>query len=257
MSGAEGDAAGLVRFLHRIGRLKGVPRTGWLDRGVPAEAVESVADHSFRTALLAWLAAGGEPGLDRDRVLKLALIHDLAEAVTGDLPPYDPAELPAATDRAARAVFLQRRHVRSEARRVAKRAAEAAAMADLLAELPAGLAAELGDLWRELEEGGSPEAGFVKQADKLETYLQSREYLAADPSRAMDSFAAEVAAVIGTPALGVLRDAVSALTPDHARRAPLQSADTAPLEPCVSPHPRTEKPSTGIRIRRETQEEQG
>jgi hypothetical protein len=41
---------------------------------------ESVADHSFRVAVMAWLLAGD--GLDRDRVLKLALLHDLAEAAT-------------------------------------------------------------------------------------------------------------------------------------------------------------------------------
>lgn len=207
---SEVRARGLTRFLQRVGRLKRVPRTGWLDRGVPAEETESVADHTFRVALLAWLAAAAEPGLDRDRVLKLALIHDLAEAVTGDLPPYDPAVLAEAAD-ADRATILNRRHVRSEARAAAKRAAEAAAMADLLEDLPEGLAGELGELWRELEEGTSAEARFVKQSDKLETYLQSREYLADDPARPMDSFAVEVAEVIDAPSLVELREAVSGL----------------------------------------------
>jgi putative hydrolase of HD superfamily len=201
--------AGLARFLHRAGRLKGVPRTGWLDRGVPAGEAESVADHTFRVVLLAWLAAG--PGLDRDRVLKLALLHDLAEAVTGDLPPYDPDELSEAIDE-HRATILNRRHVRSEERAAAKRAAEATAMTDLLADLPEALAGEFRELWRELETGTSPEARFVKQADKLETYLQSLEYLADDPARPMDSFAAEVAEVIDVPSLVGLRDAVSRLT---------------------------------------------
>jgi putative hydrolase of HD superfamily len=203
-------ADGLARFLHRIGRLKRVPRTGWLDRGVPAAETESVADHSFRVALLAWLAGADEPGLDRDRLLKLALLHDLAEAVTGDLPPYDPGELTdvAPADRAA---VLNRRHVRSEARRAAKRAAEAAAMADLLADLSGPVADELEALWRELDEGSSAEARFVKQADKLETYLQSREYLAADATRPMASFAAEVTDIVDVPALADLRDAIAGL----------------------------------------------
>lgn len=197
---------GLARFLHRAGRLKSVPRTGWLDRGVPAGETESVADHTFRVALLAWLAAG--PGLDRDRVLKLALLHDLAEAVTGDLPPYDPDELVEVGEE-DRAAILNRRHVRSEERSAAKRAAEAAAMADLLVDLPEDLAGELGRLWRELEDGMSAEARFVKQADKLETYLQSLEYQADDPSRPMDSFAIEVAEVIDVPVLVGLRDAIA------------------------------------------------
>jgi putative hydrolases of HD superfamily len=199
--------AGLARFLHRAGRLKATPRTGWLDRGVPAAETESVAEHSYRVTLLAWLAA--PPDLDRDRVLKLALLHDLAEAVTGDLPPYDPAALPDAADGPARRAFLDGRHVRPAARAAAKRAAEDAAIADLLADLPAPLAAELAALWRELTADATPEARFVKQADKLETYLQSREYLAADPARPMASFAAEVAEVIADPALAALRDAIA------------------------------------------------
>src|SRR5262245_57028480 len=100
--GADAVAVGLARFLHRAGRLKATPRTGWIDRGVPVGEAESVADHSFRVALLAWLAAhlaaADDPALDVDRVLALALIHDLAEALTGDLTPYDPAAIPAATD---------------------------------------------------------------------------------------------------------------------------------------------------------------
>jgi putative hydrolase of HD superfamily len=199
------DAAGLARFLHRIGHLKRVSRTGWLDRGVPAAETESVADHTFRVALLAWLAATAEPSLDRDRVVKLALLHDLAEAVTGDLPPYDPVEL-AQAEEAERADLLNRRHVRSRARAEAKRAAEAAAMADLLADLPGVLADELGGLWRELDVGTSAEARFVKQADKLETFLQSLEYLADDPARPMNSFAVEVGEVIEVPVLVDLRD---------------------------------------------------
>ncbi len=202
---------GLARFLHRVGRLKALPRTGWLHRGVPEEEAESVADHSFRTALLAWLAAAAEPALDRERVLKLALTHDLAEALAGDPTPYDPAGLPASADAEARRAFLNRRLVRSDARRAAKQAAEAAAMASLAADLPPHLAAELAALWAELDEGTTAEARFVKQADKLEAYLQSREYLADDPNRPMESFAAEVADVVTAPALADLRDAIAAL----------------------------------------------
>lgn len=205
------EAIGFARFLHRVGRLKATPRTGWLDRGIPAVEAESVADHSFRTAVLAWLAATLAPGLDASRVLQLAVLHDLAEAVTGDMPPYDPEEIPPGEDPAAQRAFLDRLHVRSDARRNAKRAAEAAARADLLADLPSTLAKPLAALWAELEEGASPEARFVKQADKLETYLQSREYQAVGPERPVASFAAEVAAVITEPVLIALRDAIGGL----------------------------------------------
>jgi putative hydrolase of HD superfamily len=198
------DPESFVRFLHRIGNLKTIHRTGWLDRGVPPAVAESVADHSFRTAILAWLAAGED--LDRDKVLKLALVHDLAESITGDIPPYAAESLPADTN--ARREFLERRHLRPAARTEAKRRAEAAAIADLTADLSPALATEIAALMKELAEGASVEARFVKQADILETYLQSREYLAEDSSRPMASFAAEVAEKIDIPELVALRDAI-------------------------------------------------
>jgi putative hydrolase of HD superfamily len=208
-------AAGLLRFIHLAGRLKDTPRTGWLDRGIPRSEAESVADHSFRTTLLVWLAAAEVPGLDRDRALKLALIHDLAEAITGDMPPYDPEKLESQKSDTHRRAFLDQRHVRDERRRAAKVTAESTAFADLAASLPAPLAEELDQLWRELERAETPEARFVKQADKLETYLQSREYLSADASRPMASFAAEVAEVIDIPILAQIRDAILNLHQNH------------------------------------------
>lgn len=209
MQGSE--PVGLGQFLHRIGRLKRTPRTGWLDRGVPPGATESVADHSFRTAILAWLAAlDAEADVNPDRVLKLALIHDLAEAVTGDPTPYPASAIPADDGSGDRRAFLQRRHVRSPEAAARKRQGEQAAMDDLLAGLAPGLAAELGSLWAEYAAQATPEARFVKQADRLETFLQSREYLAEDADRPMDSFAAEVADTIADPGLERLRDALSA-----------------------------------------------
>jgi putative hydrolase of HD superfamily len=210
------EAAGFARFFHRIGALKRVRRTGWLDRGVPPEETESVADHSFRMALLAWLAAlGGSAGLDADRVLKLALLHDLAEALTGDEPPYAAAAVPAEDETGARRAFLQQAHVRSPERTAAKQAAEAAAMTDLLSDLPPALASELRSLWSEYQAQASPEARFVKQADRLETYLQAQEYLAEDTGRPMASFATEVTELIAEPDLRRVRDAITQLRFDQ------------------------------------------
>lgn len=201
-------ARGLSRFYRQVVRLKSTPRTGWLDRGVPAEETESVADHSFQTALLAWLAAASDPTLDRDRILKLALIHDLPEAIIGDLTPYDPETVPdSGADRAAWRAFLDRKHVRSAERRTAKRSAEAAAMQDLLADLHGNARVELAALWHELNEGLTAEARFVKQADRLETFLQSRVYLDTDAGRPMSAFAEEVDEGLFHPALIAVRDA--------------------------------------------------
>ena len=66
--------------------LKSVPRTGWLDRGVPPERVESVRDHTENCMRLARLLAGpGEVG----HLARMMKVHDLAEALTGDFTPRD------------------------------------------------------------------------------------------------------------------------------------------------------------------------
>jgi putative hydrolase of HD superfamily len=206
------DAApGLLALAHAISRLKSVPRTGWLDRGIGPTHAESVADHSFGVALLAFAAAlehqQAGADLDPQRVIVLALLHDLAEAETGDLPPYDPDEVPDEDDPAGRQAFLDRRHVRNEGRASAKRIAEDAAMRRLLADLPAVSRSAIGQAWEELREGISAEARFVKQADRLETFLQSRFYLENDPGLAVDSFRREVEETIDDPLLAAVRDA--------------------------------------------------
>ena len=195
-------------------KLKSIPRTGWLDRGVEPLRVESVADHSFGVALLAWSCAlqrrAEGAAIDPDRVLKLAIIHDLAEAETGDSTPYDPASIPGEHDPAARRAFLETRHTRDPDRGAAKRAEEDAVMRPLLDALPGAARLELSELWDELHLGTSSEAQFVKQVDRLETFLQSRFYLGADPTLPMASFHQEVFETIDDPLLAAIRDAAFA-----------------------------------------------
>jgi putative hydrolases of HD superfamily len=202
---------GLAQF---AAKLKSVPRTGWLDRGVEPLRVESVADHSFGVALLAWACAlqrrGEGAAIDPERVLKLAIIHDLAEAETGDSTPYDPAAIPSEHDSAARRAFLETRHSRDPDRRAAKRAEEDAVMRTLLDALPDPARSELSELWDELRLAVSSEARFVKQVDRLETYLQSRVYLRTDPTLPMASFHQEVVESIDDPLLAAIRDAALA-----------------------------------------------
>jgi len=74
----------MIKFLETSGALKRIQRTGWVDVGVCAP--ESVADHTFRTAILCMLYADMN-GLDTLKLLKMVLIHDLPEAIIGDLMP--------------------------------------------------------------------------------------------------------------------------------------------------------------------------
>lgn len=211
-------AAGLLHLARQVMRLKRVPRQGWLDRGVPALDTESVADHSLGVAMLAWMSAlearAGGADLDPARVLALALVHDLPEAEIGDWTPYTAAEVTAHDTSGEREAFLNARQARSPERTSAKRAAEQGAIDQLVAALPLTAGSTLASLWQELAAGTSPEARFVKQVDRLETFLQSRTYLAEDPSRPMASFSAEASAEITDPVLAAVRDRALVNSPE-------------------------------------------
>lgn len=204
---------GLLQLIGQVQQLKSVPRTGWLDRGVPAALVESVGDHSLGVAVLAWVCAIQRQAeglaIDPTRVLLLAMVHDLPEAGIGDIPPYDRAILSRIEDDDARRSFLEQRHIRSDEQAEAKHRSEDAAMACLTAALPQPVSIELDTLWQEIQAGASIEARFVKQVDRLETYLQSLRYLRDDPTYPVASFRKEVQATIDDPLLSEIRDTAS------------------------------------------------
>jgi putative hydrolase of HD superfamily len=76
-------------FISELSKLKLVPRSGWLSHGVGLLDVESVADHTFSTCALAMLLADMEvehgERVDVEKVLRMAVLHDLAEALTFDI----------------------------------------------------------------------------------------------------------------------------------------------------------------------------
>lgn len=172
----------LLDFLEQAGRLKRLRRKGWVDRGV-AEP-ESVADHSYRLALLTLLAGSLHPGIDVARAVILALVHDLPEALAGDQTPFD-RQLEAGADPAQlfRSYPSYSPEVEAE-----KSARERAALRQMVAGLPDELARLLSEAWEEYEAGSTPEARLVRQLDKLETALQATEYRAEQPEITIDSF---------------------------------------------------------------------
>lgn len=159
---------GIIEFLRAVGRLKGLPRTGWLEAGV--KDPESVAEHSFRMAVLAMILADLK-GLDAERAMRMALLHDLAEAEIGDMTPGQ-----------------KRRRGPAYARY------EDEAMTQILSTLPKPLAERYRSLWEEYSNVVSSEAEITIQADKVEMLLQTLEYEEAgiDPSRLDHFWHAEV-----------------------------------------------------------------
>ncbi|GAA0536285.1 HD domain-containing protein [Halorubrum ejinorense] len=135
--------------------LKDERRTGWQLRGV--DEPESVAAHSWGVAYLVTALgdrlAADLPGVDLDRALRLAVVHDVAEAETGDVATR--------ADSTAGAVDPE-----------AKEATEREAMRDLAGPLPE----RVRDAWEAYEARDSPEAVLVKECDLLDTCLQAVAY---------------------------------------------------------------------------------
>ncbi len=193
---------GLWKTLYH---LKSIPRTGWVDRGIPAAEAETVADHSFFTMLIAWVVAHDDTSLDAEKVLQLALIHDVAEAIAGDIPPYDPEDIP--TDAQERRAFFAVRRNRTPENKARKDALEQEATDKILAMLPDSILPVWQGLWREYEEQITPEARLVKQVDKLEVFIQSRLYAEQYPEAPVIGFADMALQAIDHPLLVSIRDA--------------------------------------------------
>jgi putative hydrolases of HD superfamily len=141
-----------IELFDKINDLKQLPRTGWLLAGVSSP--ESVADHCYATTMLAlvvaevvnadWLGQGLLQPLMVDRVLRIALVHDLAESIVTDLPK--------------RSTELIGRSVKHEA--------EAQAITQIFYTLPSG--GSYIQLWHEYDAASTPEARLVRDADKLD-----------------------------------------------------------------------------------------
>lgn len=144
------DLDGLLAFLRAAEGLKTHVRSAHTADGRP----ESVAAHSWRVGLLALALAPSVPGVDLGRLLALCVVHDLGEALGGDVPAPEQARRLAADPGAGKAD------------------AERADLRRLLAPLPPALGAELAGLWEEYEAAATPEARLAKAVDKLETLLQ-------------------------------------------------------------------------------------
>lgn len=128
--------------------LKEQKRMGWVNRGV--KNVESVADHSWRAGLMAYLLA--PKGYDKEKMLKMGLIHDATEIFDHDYTP---------TDGITKEEKEKREHV---------------AVEKFFKLLPKKQQKEFRTLWEEFEHRKSKEAQFVKQIEILEMLFQALEY---------------------------------------------------------------------------------
>lgn len=134
----------LIGFLGDAQALKDTLRSGRTAEG----RRESVAEHSWGLCLLALLVEPELDGIDIAKLLKLCILHDLGEAVSGDIPAIHQTGGP---DKAMQ---------------------ERADFVALTAALPDDLRRDFVALWDEYEAGETPEAQLAKGLDKLETMIQ-------------------------------------------------------------------------------------
>ena len=142
------DVEALLTFLRAAERLKHTYRSAWTSAGDR----ESVAEHSWRLTLMALLVADHVPEVDLGRLLALCVVHDLGEAIGGDVPAPEQSR-----------------------RGVSKSVEERRDLLQLLAPLPAPQREAIAALWDEYEGATTLEARLAKGLDKLETILQHNQ----------------------------------------------------------------------------------
>lgn len=138
----------LLELLVELQLLDRVPRMGFVLGGVADP--ESITEHSWHVAFLVWALGPRVPGLDLLRALEIALVHDLAEVRTGDLP------------RVAKRYFAD--------------GTQEAAEREVIDELSGPLAERTGELMAEYRAAETPEARLVKACDKLQLMIKVAAY---------------------------------------------------------------------------------
>jgi putative hydrolase of HD superfamily len=153
----------MLDLLLQANRLKAMPRTGWMIRGIVHP--ESVAAHSYGVAFLCLiLAQAVDASLDSAKLLTIALLHDLPESHITDIP------------------YPALRFIAPEA----KRNGELEALGEILTDLPTAEAYH--ELWLDFEDRRTPEGRLVRDADRLELLIQAYVYERSSGNRRLQEF---------------------------------------------------------------------
>lgn len=139
------DVRDFLEILHIAEKLKDTPRHCTTSEG----RTESVAEHSWRLSLMAFLLQSEFPQADMGRVMRMCLIHDLGECFTGDIPTF------VKTDR--------------------DRETEDSLLGKWVAGLPKEVSSEMRSLYAEMDAQKTTEARICKALDKLEALIQHNE----------------------------------------------------------------------------------
>ena len=139
----------ILEFLKDAANLKKIPRQGWIDK-LSHETPESVADHCFSMSVIGMLISDLE-NYDAEKILKMILLHDLAESKVGDFTP-------------------------EQLDKEKKIELENNAFNEIVQNLPDSIKSQYSELWKEYIANTSVESQLVHQIDKLEMTLQAKIY---------------------------------------------------------------------------------
>ncbi len=139
----------ILNFLKTAANLKKIPRRGWINKLSMVDP-ESVADHSYSMAVMGMIISDLQ-NFNSEKILKMILLHDLAESKIGD---HTPKELPGKE----------------------KNRLENNAFQEIVKSLPDSIKSQYLQIWREYQENNSPESKIIHQIDKLEMALQAKIY---------------------------------------------------------------------------------
>ena len=136
-------------FFKTAANLKNISRQGWIDK-LSVNNPESVADHTFSMGIIGMVISDLE-NLNSEKILKMILLHDLAESKIGDIVP----DIMSSEE---------------------KQRLENDAFNEIINLLPESIIPNYANIWREYQENSSVESQIVHQIDKLEMVLQAKIY---------------------------------------------------------------------------------
>ena len=140
----------LFEFFYTMSELKKIQRRGWKEK-VGIDKPESVADHSYVTTLMTMIFSDIQ-NLNAEKAVKMALLHDLVESITGDFTP-------------------------NEITKENKRTIENEVMEEILLKLPSDIANQYGGIWKEFQDCKTNESVLVHDVDRLEMAIQASKYI--------------------------------------------------------------------------------
>ena len=139
----------ILNFFKTAANLKNISRQGWIDK-LSLDSPESVADHSYSMAIMGMVISDLE-NYNSEKILKMVLLHDLAESKIGDYTP-------------------------DQISKEKKKELENKAFFEIVRNLPDRIRTQYLEIWQEYQENNSPESKIVHQIDRLEMVLQAKLY---------------------------------------------------------------------------------